>query len=160
MSKFTDKVKVIVGPAFGSNDDGKPAPDDLRGQFLAAGWTDDPGTGRAVHLPDGREVVNPVPFAPPIGHVAEPSLMELMDQRIQRHFARLADDAVIDSEDDVLDFDVGEEFDPFSMYEIVDLQDDHPAATMPETPPVEAAKPPENLEEKPPEIIPSDGNKS
>ena len=54
-------------------------------ESAAADWDPlDPGVGRAVLLPDGREIFNPVPFAPPVGYVQEPSIMEQVQRMLRR----------------------------------------------------------------------------
>lgn len=147
MSKFSEKVKVRIAPPFDPLMPEKPAPDDLNGKFAEAGWTDDPGTGKAVLLDDGRELLNPVPMAPPVGYVKEPSMMELIQAQVKKHLLLLKGDDEIDDENDVNDFDAPEEVDPFSLYEITDMIEESPALPS-------AAKPPEILssEEKIPNI--------
>lgn len=55
----------------------------------AADWSDDPGTGRAILLDDGRELFNPVPLSPPVGHDEEPSINALVERALAQHFAKL-----------------------------------------------------------------------
>lgn len=124
---FTDKVKVVIDPLIGRSDR-KPAGADFRSKFLAAGWTDDPGTGKAVLDEHGREIFNPVPMDPPVGFVQEPSMMDLIQRQINKHLELLRGDEEIDSEEEANDFDAGpEEFDPFSLYEFTDMIPESPA---------------------------------
>lgn len=107
-----------------------------------AGWTEDPGEGKAVLLRDGREVFNPIPMAPPVGYTPQPTLMEMLDQMVQRHLAVLHGDTVIDdTAEEADDFEIEDEIpDPFSVYEVTDLIPESPAlpkaAPVSETPPV------------------------
>ncbi|WNK13676.1 MAG: hypothetical protein [Microvirus sp.] len=55
----------------------------------AADWTDDPGTGRSILLEDGRELLNPVPIDPPVGHDEEPSINALVERALAKHMAKL-----------------------------------------------------------------------
>lgn len=150
MNKYSEKVKVVIDPPPGFNEGPKPAPDDIRQKFYEAGWTDDPGTGKAVLTEDGREILNPVPMAPPVGYVAEPSMMDIIEKKIKNHLKLLEDGMVLEeSEEEANDFDYEEEFDPFSLYEIVEMND-----TAPDLPkePVTPPAPPEP--EAPAEILP------
>lgn len=109
------------------------------------GWTDDPGDGRAVLLPDGREVLNPLPMAPPVGYRPEPTIQELVHQMILRHHAGLAEDEEVDTIEDAEDFDIPDELEPMSMYEVEMVEE------FPEVPPEkpEAAPPAPPLETPP-----------
>jgi len=100
-----------------------------------ADWSDDPGTGRAVILADGRELLNPVPVAPPlsIANSQEPSVNELVERALARHFAQLQANEVIDDEEDVDDFGEDEDFHPVSQYQVHVLMDEAPA--VPAAPP-------------------------
>lgn len=93
---------------------------------IRAAWTCDPGYGRAVLLKDGREVLNPLPMAPPVGYVAEPSLFERMEQMLSAKLAMLRDDEEIDSEADWQDFEVADDIEPDSPYTVV-MHDEFPA---------------------------------
>lgn len=100
-----------------------------------ADWTDDPGTGKAVILADGRELLNPIPVAPPLSITAsaEPSVNELVERALARHFAGLQDTDEVDGPDDYDDFPEDDEWHPMSQYEVV-LIDEAPA--VPAAPPV------------------------
>lgn len=119
-----DKLKVSIAPVFdpvtGEVID-VPAPDDLYDEMQAAGWSSDPGTGKAILLPDGREVVSPMPVAPPIGYQSEPSIMDRLSQMLEARLATLGGDDVLDeSDEEANDFDVPdpEDLQPRSVYEI------------------------------------------
>lgn len=156
MPKLKPKVKLILDPRLDEREisgnmsdwisrDGHDSrtgefvtPDVLVGEYMSetfadamegADWSDDPGTGRAVLLPDGREVLNPIPVAPPASiaaAAAEPSVNDLVTRALARHFEQLKDADEIDSLDDVDDFPEDEDWTPFSQFEIV-LRDEAPA---------------------------------
>lgn len=159
MSKPSEKVKVNV--SLRPDGDGV-VPEFVIGKdhLVKAGWTDDPTEGKAILAPDGSEILNPVPVAPPIGYVAEPSMMDMIDKRIRAHSAMLAAAMEIDSEEEMNDFDIEDDFDPMSVYEFAAMPDDFPGRdpAQPPPPPDPAAKPPEIL--PPEEPIPKDDNKS
>jgi len=111
----------------------------LANAMEGAGWSDDPGTGRAVHMADGRELLNPLPVAPPasiIAAAAEPSVNDLVERALKRHFEQLKAADEIDSLEDHDDFGEDDEFTPFSMFEVV-MRDEAPA--IPPAPVSEAA---------------------
>lgn len=121
-----DRIKVTIDPRpeTGEVFDVK----DVAGRFSVSRWSDDPGTGIAVLLPDGRELLNPLPMAPPIGYVEEPSVMELIQRQVQAHMALLRGELEIDTEEEKDDFDVMDDIDPFSVYEIDYMKEDFPGA--------------------------------
>jgi len=98
-----------------------------------AGWSDDPGTGVAVMALDERgarayEVLNPMPFAPPIGWEPTPPIEELVRQRVISELARLKDEDEIDNITDAEDFDVPDELPPLeTIYEVVAMESESPA---------------------------------
>lgn len=114
---------------------------------IAVDWDEDPGIGMAILLPDGREVVNPVPMAPPLGYKPEPTMMELMDAMVKRHLASLKSDDELDGPEDFEDFDVGDDVEPYSPYEVV-LHDEFPA--IPPAPPPQGDEPEKKKEEATP----------
>lgn len=91
-----------------------------------AGWSDDPGTGRAILMPDGRELLNPTSVAPPVSVSSEPSVNDLVERALARHYKQLSENDEIDTIEDADDFGEDEDFVPFSQYEIV-LRDEAPA---------------------------------
>lgn len=106
-----------------------PDDDTISELVLAADWSDDPGTGRSVLLADGRELVNPVPVAPP-AHIAayakENSVNDLVQRAIAQHMALLKGSDELDSEDEAEDFPEDVDWHPTTLFEYV-LMDDAPA---------------------------------
>lgn len=92
--------------------------------MIGGDWTDDPGTGKTVLLPDGRELLNPVPVAPPlsIAQNSEPSVNELVERALARHFEQLKGDDEVDSAEDMDDFPEDEEFHPSTVYEVMPME--------------------------------------
>lgn len=108
-----------------------PLPDDeaLANAMEGANWSDDPGTGKSVQLEDGREVLNPLPVAPPASiaaRAAEPSVNELVERALKRHFEQLKEADEIDTLADADDFGEDDDFTPFSQFE-VNMIDEGPA---------------------------------
>jgi len=97
-----------------------------------AGWSADPGTGKAVMLPDENgnpayEVLNPMPFAPPIGWEPTPPIEELIRQRVREEVDRLKDEDVVDDLADMEDFDIDDELPPLeTIYEIIAMEPEAP----------------------------------
>lgn len=98
-----------------------------------AGWSDDPGTGKAVMLLDERgnaafEVGNPMPFAPPIGYEPTPPIEQLIRDRVKLEVDRLRDEDEIDDIVDAEDFDIPDELAPLeTIYEVVAMEPEAPA---------------------------------
>lgn len=125
-----EKLKVVVAP----NEDGViPSNEDLIKAAEAAGWSDDPGTGKAILLPDANgnpayEVFNPMPFAPPIGFEPTPPIEQLIRDRVKLELDRLKDDDEIDDINDAEDFDVPDELPPLqTIYEFIAMEVEAPA---------------------------------
>lgn len=89
-----------------------------------------PGTGETVDLeeylddknrrltPDGLEIPDPTPVAPPVGYVKQPSLVEQIRAMVRSEKLRLEAEAMgAETFEDADDFDVGDDFDPTSPYE-------------------------------------------
>lgn len=124
-----DKFRVEVAP----NLEGEVPPEsDLIEMAGAAGWSDDPGTGHAVLIPDergapGYEVVSPLPFAPPIGWAPTPPIEELIAQTVKREMMRWEDeevDDIIDAED----FEIPDELPQLeTIYEFVGMEREAPS---------------------------------
>lgn len=111
----------------------------------AAGWSDDPGTGKAILVPDergapGYEVLNPLPIAPPIGWTPEPPIDELIRQRVREEYERWKEgEEEIDIVSELDDFDVEDEVIPAqTMYEFYGMEPQVPALK-PRDPKEEAA---------------------
>lgn len=106
--------------------------DELYDALDEAGWSDDPGTGIAVILPnpDGREVLNPTPMAPPLNYVHETSMDERLHDLLQRERnKRDMLEALEESEEEAGDFDISDEFDISFVqpYPVVEMLHEAPA---------------------------------
>lgn len=101
---------------------------------INASWSSsDPGVGKAFLLPDGSEVLNPVPMAPPVGFEVGPTMLEQFEAKMAARFRMLQEDEEIDSAEDWDDFDIGDDVEPPpSPYELV-MVDEVPA--LPPSPP-------------------------
>lgn len=126
-----EKVRVAVHP----DHNGVIADvgiEDLR----VAGWSEDPGTGKAVLVADERgnpayEVLNPLPIAPPIGWVPTPPIEQLIRESVAREFA-LRDDEEVDDINDAEDFDVADELPALeTIYEVIGMEPQAPAVKAP-----------------------------
>lgn len=122
-----DKIKVVV-------DRSRVDPTSITGKVMeAAGWSDDPGTGKAILVPDERgnpayEVLNPMPFAPPIGWEPTPPLDQLIRERVADEVQRLKDSDELDDIIDAEDFDVDDELPPLeTIYEVIAMKPEAPA---------------------------------
>lgn len=128
-----EKVKVVITarPDVVS-DDGEIVSDrryslaDVEGFLSSSDWSDDPKDGKAVLLPDGREMLNPLPIAPPIGFRKEPDILEQVAAQVRKHYEMLRGDLEVDTIEDANDFGEDEDFEPSSVYEIV-MQEEFPA---------------------------------
>lgn len=131
MEKVFEKIKVAIAPDYNG-----VVADVSIADLEAAGWSDDPGTGKAVLVKDERgnpayEVFNPLPIAPPIGWQPTPPIEELIAQAVRREFA-LRDDDEVDDIIDAEDFDIPDELPPLeTMYEIVGMEPQAPAVKEP-----------------------------
>lgn len=139
MKKETEKPRVTIHPRHVGGDDLPPrnTPFDLEEAIARdGGWDDrDPGLGKAVLLEDGREVLNPVPMAPPVGYTEQPSMFQIMERMIAQHYAGLQDRDIEETEEESQDFDIGEDEELITPFEIV-MMDDFPG------PPPASAVPP------------------
>lgn len=122
-----DKLRIEIAPEFKELDI-----EDVLAEAKANAWSEDPGQGKAVLLKDERgnpayEVHNPMPFALPIGFEPTPPLDQLIADRVRSEFQRLKDDDVIDTEDEMNDFDVPDEIPLASVYEVIQMEDQAPA---------------------------------
>lgn len=98
-----------------------------------AGWSDDPGTGKAILALDergapGYEVLNSVPMAPPIGYEPSDSIDVMIQKRLAKYFAE-GDSTVLDeSEEEANDFDVPDDLpDLRTIYEVVEMIPEAPS---------------------------------
>lgn len=109
--------------------------------------------------PRGREILDPTPIAPPVGHIRQPSLTEQIREMVKSEKLRQeAESAGAESFDEADDFDIGDDYDPTSPYEqefeptpVPELRRRKKAAE--DAPPPETAPtpPPEPKETKPDE---------
>lgn len=114
--------KVAVTPDVAPDGEVIAYPDDvLLDKMGNAGWTDDPGEGKAVLTPLGYEIVSPIPVAPPVGYVSEPTIMDRLNDMLTQRLRQLrGDDLVEETEAEANDFDVPdpEDYNVRSIYEI------------------------------------------
>lgn len=143
----TEKLKINV-------DQHRVDPTSIILRLEEAGWSDDPGTGKAVLAPDERgapayEVLNPMPFAPPIGWEPTPPIEELIRDRVRDEVARLRDEEELDDILDAEDFDIPDELPPLdTIYEVIAMTPEAPALPADSRPdPKETAKAQVDLEE-------------
>lgn len=122
-----NKIKVKITPSeFGEVRDIQPE------EMKNNGWSDHPGEGIAILIPDEREnpayeVVSPLQFAPPIGYEPTPPLHELIKTRIRDALRELKDSDEIDSEDEANDFEIDDEVpDPTTIYEVLSMKEEAP----------------------------------
>lgn len=89
-----------------------------------------PDTGETIDLeeyldakgrrltPDGREIPDPTPVAPPVGYIRQPSLVEQIRAMVRSEKLRQeAEGMGAESFEEADDFDVGDDYDPSSPYE-------------------------------------------
>lgn len=126
MSKTVEKVRVDIRTEPFGGGGSKLADAQFRERFSLSGWTDDPRDGAAVLTDEGYEVLNPIPVSPPMGYTPTPDMMTLVHQQVVAHLAQLRQDEEIDSEEDWEDFDLPEEIDPWSVYEIREMTEEAP----------------------------------
>lgn len=106
-------------------------PEDYYDEMIAAGWTDSPTDGKSFLLEDGREVPNPMPVAPPVGYISEPTIMDRLSQMLDKRLAALLEaQALEETEAEANDFEIDEDEEIRSIYEI-SLQDEFPAIPAP-----------------------------
>lgn len=156
------EFKEFEGKIFDGEPEVLPDEEALANAMEGADWSDDPGTGRAILLADGRELLNPLPVAPPASiaaAAAEPSVNDLVTRALARHFEQIKADDEIDTLEDHDDFPEDEDWTPFSQFEVV-LREEAPAipsepvsdeavadvaeaeALLPPAPVIKRAKPP------------------
>lgn len=130
------KIKVVVRERGSS----KPLKDiSLETEMDRARWTGQPGDGITVLTKDGREVFNPVPHALPVGFSEGPDLVDQIMRKLQARQRILAEDAIQETLEDVGDFDVGEDLEPHSPYEVTMVE---VAPALPPAPPPPPPPPP------------------
>jgi len=78
------------------------------------------GSERSVkrHNEAGEEILDPKPMQPPLGYRKTLSLAEQIAQQVRIHHLKILEDSAIEeTEDDADDFEVGDDFEPFSPHE-------------------------------------------
>lgn len=121
------KIKVQIAPS----DIGEVRSIEINDMQLA-GWSDDPGQGEAIMLPNENdmpsyEVLSPLQFAPPIGYQPTPPIEELIRDRVHVELQRLRGEDVVDDKDDENDFDVPDDLPPLeTIYEVIAMKADAP----------------------------------
>jgi len=98
----------------------------LTERMVLSGWTDDPMDGKACDDHRGREIVNPLCLAPPVGYRAEPTVMEMIERQLAFRLAQLSGEDEVDTLEEADDFEMDEEWDPTSLYEIRELISESP----------------------------------
>lgn len=98
--------------------------------------------------PDGKEILDPTPLAPPVGYFRQPSLTEQIRQMVlSERLRQEAEAAGMESFEEADDFDVGDDFDPTSPYEQdfdpTPIQELKRRRTAAETPPPSPPAPPQ-----------------
>lgn len=126
---MSEKLKIEIVP---DSDGVVREVGDVLSAAQAAGWSDDPGTGKAVMLPGangrpGYEVPNPMSFAPPIGWEPTPPIEQLIRDRVKLEYDRLKGEDEIDDIIDAEDFDVPDELPPLeTIYEVIAMEPEAP----------------------------------
>lgn len=68
--------------------------------------------------PQGREILDPRPMAPPVGYTRQPTMVDIIRQQIRSHtLAAEAQAQGLESFEEADDFNVDDDFDPTSPYE-------------------------------------------
>lgn len=105
-----------------------PPQDELEDLAIAAGWSKDPGTGKAFHLPDGREVLNPASMAPSVGFVKQESIMDQVNNQIRAAAAAEALMGAIDeTPEEAMDYGPEDDEENFlSDFQFIVMMEDYP----------------------------------
>lgn len=136
-----EKIKVIFDKAKSVFFKG-----DIHEAAKMAGWSDHPGDGLAIMLPDEKgmaayEVINPMQFATPIGFEPTPPIEELIRDRVRAEVNRLKGEDVVDTLEEMDDFDEPDETPEIqTMYEMIAMEEEAPAVKKQEVSRAEKAK--------------------
>lgn len=77
---------------------------------------------RKRQLPTGEEIPDDVPMAPPIGYVRQKSMVEIIREQIRSAaLAEAAEAAGAETFDEADDFDIPDDIEPFSAYEMEEI---------------------------------------
>lgn len=66
----------------------------------------------------GKEFPNPVPLEPPLGYVASKPIHEQIREMVQREMSRAAEAEGFETAEEADDFEIGDDYDPSSPYEV------------------------------------------
>lgn len=117
--------------------------------------TIDPETGETIGDPYGRplnakgkpltangeEIPHPIPMAPPLGYIKQPSLVDRIREMVRsEHLRRAAEESGHETFEEGDDLEVGDDYDPASPYEY-NFDPPSPAPVSPASPPKEAEPP-------------------
>lgn len=78
-------------------------------------------TAPGTHFLDqnGHEVLDPTPMAPPVGFIQQPSMFEHIRNLVRTELSRrAAETGELESFEEADDFDIGDDYDPTSPYEV------------------------------------------
>lgn len=91
----------------------------------------------------GRELPDPTPLEVPLNWKRPPSMQELIKQHIRSEMSRQAADTGMETFEEADDFDVDEDPDPLSQYELREMAEERPKPRVeaPQEKPAEPAKP-------------------
>lgn len=84
----------------------------------------------------GKEYPNPVPMEPPLGFVPQKPLHEQIRDMVAQQLSQVAHDEGLETAEEADDFDVGDDYDPSSPWEL----EFEPQSPWPADRPVEAAE--------------------
>lgn len=73
--------------------------------------------GVQVQDPAGFELPDPVPVAPPLGYIKQPSMFDIIRAQVQQQLSAIALAEGFETFEEAEDFDVGDDFDPISPHE-------------------------------------------
>lgn len=151
------KVRVEVDPRIVLDSDKKvrrhlSAEDVIA--YAASEWdAEDPGYGKAALDEFGREIFNPVPFAPPIGYRQEQTMMEQLQRMLRAERLKAQEDATDgDTVEEMNEFPEDVEFPFYTAYELIMREDWPENPQLPEPGEVPAEKKEEGV--SPPPIPP------
>lgn len=119
------KLRIAVDPGFGGSekqDRQYMSVEDILADAACDWDRDDPGVGRAMIL-KGREIFNPVPMAPPVGYVDQPSMFDQLYAKLRAEMMNRRDEEVVDTVDEMNDFPDDDEPVFNTDYEIVMMED-------------------------------------
>jgi len=108
----------------------------IQGTWTAPEIAPRPQEGRFDDL--GREIVSPLPVAPPVGYVKQPDLVQMMRERVANELSRYAQDDGYESFEEANNFEIGDDYEPNTLYEQSEYD---PSYGHPGSPPRSTPKP-------------------